>query len=113
MPRPSQGTRAVFRPEALRRTAPVAECGRGHPSEALSVRRDSLFGEEVLWSGRPKVVTTPIVYRAAAAVCAVAAAVSTAFAVVVSTALHAPPSGLLAFAAWMSTLAIVLDFGPR
>jgi hypothetical protein len=77
------------------------------------VRRDSLFGEEVLWSGRPKVVTTPIVYRAAAIVCAVAAAVSTAFAVVVSTALHAPPSGLLAFAAWMSTLAIVLDFGPR
>jgi hypothetical protein len=77
------------------------------------VKRDSLYGEAVLWSGQPKVVTTPALYRAGAVVCAVAAAITTASAVVVSTALHTAPSGLLAFAAWMSTLAIALDFGPR
>jgi len=77
------------------------------------VRRDSLYGEAVLWSGRPKVVTTPIVYRVGAVLCAVTAAISTAFAVIVATSLHARPGGLLAFAAWMSTLAITLDFGPR
>lgn len=77
------------------------------------MRRDSLYGEPVLWSGRPKEVSTPIVYRASALVCAVSAAIATASAVVVSTALHLRPSGLLAFAAWMTTLAIALDFGPR
>lgn len=77
------------------------------------MRRDSLYGEPVLWSGRPKEVKTPIVYRAAALVCATSAAISTASAVVVATALHVRPSALLAFAAWMATLAIALDFGPR
>jgi hypothetical protein len=77
------------------------------------VRRDSLYGEPVLWSGRPKEVSTPPVYRAAALVCAVSAAISTASAVVVATALAARPSALLAFAAWMTTLAFALDYGPR
>src|SRR5262245_18906063 len=34
------------------------------------VTRDSLFGEAVVWSCRPKVVTVPPVYRGAAVVCA-------------------------------------------
>jgi len=76
-------------------------------------RRDSLYGEPVLWAGRPKEVSTPLVYRAASLVCAVSAAIATASAVVVATALATRPSGLLAFAAWMATLAIGLDFGPR
>jgi hypothetical protein len=80
---------------------------------AGSMRRDSLYGEPVLWSGRPKEVSTPAVYRAAAVVCAVSAAIATASAVVVATALHTRPSPLLAFAAWMTTLAVALDFGPR
>lgn len=77
------------------------------------MRRDSLFGEEVLWSGRPKQVTTPPLYRAAAAVCGVAAAIATASAVVVATALATRPSSLLLFAAWMATLSLALEFGPR
>lgn len=77
------------------------------------MRRDSLYGEPVLWSGRPKEVSTPVLYRASALVCAVAAAIATASAIVVATALHARPSGLLAFAAWMSTLALALEVGPR
>lgn len=77
------------------------------------MRRDSLYGEPVLWSGRPKEVSTPLVYRISAVVCAVSAAIATASAVVVATALAARPSALLAFAAWMSTLALLLEYGPR
>jgi succinate dehydrogenase hydrophobic anchor subunit len=77
------------------------------------VTRDSLFGDAVLWSGRPKVVTVPTVYRVAAGVCGIAAAISTASAIVVATALRSPPGGLLFFAAWMSTLGIAFGFGPR
>ncbi len=77
------------------------------------MRRDSLYGEPVLWSGRPKEVSTPALYRTSALVCAVAAAIATASAVVVATALQSRPGGLLAFAAWMSTLALALEVGPR
>jgi hypothetical protein len=76
-------------------------------------RRDSLFGDLVLWSGRPKVVTTPAVYRVSALVAAIASAISTASAVVVSTAIGAPPGQRLAFAAWMATLAVALATVPR
>jgi hypothetical protein len=75
--------------------------------------RDSFFGEQVVWSGRPKVVVTPTVYRVASAVCAVASAITTASAIVVASALGASPSSLLAFAAWMATLAIALGYLPR
>jgi hypothetical protein len=77
------------------------------------LRRDSLFGEPVLWSGRPKEIVTPPLYRTAALVCAAASAIATASAVVVATALATRPSALLAFAAWMATLALALYFGPR
>ena len=75
--------------------------------------RDSLFGEPVLWSGRPKTVVVPGLYRGAAAVCAVTSAITTISAIVVATALQAKPGGLLAFAAWMATLAVALSFGPK
>jgi hypothetical protein len=74
---------------------------------------DSLYGDPVIWSGRPKEVSTPPIYRAAAAVCGVTSAIATASAVVVATALNARPGELLAFAAWMATLALALAYGPR
>ncbi|MFO0758985.1 MAG: hypothetical protein U0359_21005 [Byssovorax sp.] len=77
------------------------------------MRRDSLYGEPVLWSGRPASISTPPVYRIAAAVCAVTSAISTSSSVVVATALHTRPSSLLAFAAWMATLALLFAYGPR
>ena len=77
------------------------------------MKRDSLYGEPVLWSGRPKDITTPPMYRVASAVCGVTSAIGTAAAVVLSTALDARPDGLLAFAAWMATLAVAFYFGPR
>jgi hypothetical protein len=77
------------------------------------VRRDSLYGEPVLWSGRPKEVSAPALYRVAAAVCAATSAIATASAVVVTKAFPARPGGMLAFAAWMATLALAFAFGPR
>ena len=77
------------------------------------MKRDSLYGEPVLWSGRPKDISTPPMYRVASAVCGVSSAITTAAAVVLSTALDARPDGLLAFAAWMATLAVAFYFGPR
>jgi hypothetical protein len=77
------------------------------------VRRDSLFGEQVLWSGGPKELSTPPLYRVAALVCAAASATTTASAVAVATGLGTRPGGLLAFAAWMATLALAFAFGPR
>lgn len=77
------------------------------------MKRDSLFGEPVLWSGRPKEISTPPLYRAAAGVCSVASAIATASAVVVATALGARTTSLFVFAAWMATLAFAFEFGPR
>lgn len=76
-------------------------------------KRDSLFGEPVLWSGRPKAIIVPGLYRGAAVVCGVTSAIATTSAIVVATALKAPPGALLAFAAWMATLAIALSAGPK
>ncbi len=67
----------------------------------------------MVWSGRPKVVTVPAVYRAGAAVCGIASAITTASAIVVSTAVGARPDGLLAFAAWMATLAVATAYLPK
>jgi hypothetical protein len=77
------------------------------------LKRDSLFDESVVWSGRPKVVTCPPLYRAFAASAGVVSAITTASAIVVSTALGQRPSALLAFAAWMAVLAVAFARGPK
>lgn len=77
------------------------------------MKRDSLFDEPVIWTGRPKVVLTPPLYQAAAAVAGVTSAITTASAIVVSTALGARPTQLLFFAAWMATLAVAFGSLPK
>lgn len=77
------------------------------------MKRDSLFDEPVIWSGRPKVLATPGIYVVGAIVSGVTSAITTASAVVVSKALGASPSQLLAFAAWMATLAVACGYLPR
>jgi hypothetical protein len=67
--------------------------------------RDSLFGETILWSGRPRVIKTPRPYLLIAGTSAVLSAVGLCFAVIVATGLHASPSGLLAFSGWCAALA--------
>lgn len=71
-----------------------------------SMARDSLYGEEVIWSGGPKTVSVPFAFKLAALVAATIALVALAFAVVVGTALEQRPDGLLAFSAWSATLAL-------
>lgn len=77
------------------------------------MQRDSLFGEPVVWSGRPKVVKTPLVYRVAAVVCGLVSAITTASSVVVATALAQRPGAMLVFAAWMAMLAVGAALGPK
>lgn len=68
--------------------------------------RDSLFDEEIVWTGGPKVVTVPLVYKIAAAACATVAVVALAFAVVVARGLNQPVGSLVAFAGWCAFLAV-------
>jgi hypothetical protein len=76
-------------------------------------RRDSLFNENVLWSGTPKLVETPVVYRLGSIVAGVIALISTLSAIAVATALRQPVGGMLLFSAWMVTVAIAMRQIPR
>ena len=76
-------------------------------------KRDSLFGEPVLWSGQPKAIIVPAIYRGGAIVSGLTSAITTTSAIVVATALHARADALLAFAAWMATLAFAFGYGPK
>ncbi len=68
------------------------------------MNRDSLFGEAIIWAGRPKVLETPGPFRLAALVSFVLAAIGVAFAVAIATTLGMSPTGPLIFSAW--TLAV-------
>lgn len=74
---------------------------------------DSLFDQQIAWSGRPKVVVCPPMYRLAALVMGVISAITTASAIVVATALEHNPGSQLAFAAWSAILAVGLYQGPK
>jgi len=68
--------------------------------------RDSLFGERIIWTGRPKVATVPLANKVAAAFAATVSVIAVCFAVVAAKALHASVGGMLFFAAWCATLAL-------
>lgn len=68
--------------------------------------RDSFFGDRVVWTGKPKRLQLPPLYRWGAIAFGVIALTTTLSALVVSTALHEPAGGLLLFAAWMATLSL-------
>ena len=57
--------------------------------------RDSLFGESIVWTGKPAVLRTPPVYRALAGAAASMALVTLLFALVVALALHANVNGMI------------------
>lgn len=77
------------------------------------MERDSLFGEPVIWSGQPKVITVPTVYRVATAIFALMSAIITTSAIVVATALGQSTGRLIFFAALMATLAVASAYLPR
>jgi hypothetical protein len=73
---------------------------------AVTMARDSLYGEEVIWSGGPKVVSIPGAFKLAAVVASTMSVVALAFAIVIVTGLHQRAGNLVAFSAWSATLAL-------
>ena len=69
--------------------------------------RDSLFGERIIWTGRPKGATVPFANKVVAAFAATVSVVAICFAVVLATGLGAPVGGMLFFSAWCATIALV------
>lgn len=77
------------------------------------VPRDSRYGEQIVWTGRPERLETPMFLRGAALVMFAAALVSVCFAFVVARALGTSPAPTILFGAWATTLGLVLLHGPR
>lgn len=68
--------------------------------------RDSLFGERIVWTGRPKVIAPSPFQRAVSWVLFALAAIATLFAMVVAVALKENPAAPLLFAFWCSGLGL-------
>jgi hypothetical protein len=75
--------------------------------------RDSLYGERIVWTGRPKSVRPSALHRALAGLCFTTAAISLLFAVVTSLSLRVTPASTLLFAFWATTLGIGFRTVPR
>jgi len=68
--------------------------------------RDSLFGERIVWTGRPKVIAPSPLQRGLSWLLFATAAVATLFAIVVGVALRESPAAPLLFAFWCSGLGL-------
>lgn len=68
--------------------------------------RESLSGEEIVWTGGPKSASVPGIFKLGAIVGATMAATSVAFAIVIATSLRQPIGSLLLFGAWSASLAL-------
>jgi len=68
--------------------------------------RDSLYDEQIAWTGGPKALTVPLVFKVVAAVSGTMAVVALAFAIVVATGLGLPVGSLLLFSAWSASIAV-------
>jgi len=77
------------------------------------VARDSLYGERIVWTGRPKSVRPSALLRALSALCFATAAISLLFALVTSFVLRVSPAGTLLFAFWTTVLGIGVRTVPR
>lgn len=75
--------------------------------------RDSLYGERIIWIGRPKSVRPSWLVRAIASLCFVTSAISLLFAIVTSLALRVTPTGPLLFAFWATLLGAAFRTVPR
>lgn len=75
--------------------------------------RDPLFGERIVWQGRPEVTKVPLFWRALSAVAFVIATISACFAAVIAVALTELPALPLAFSLWCVGLGAALVHVPR
>jgi hypothetical protein len=69
--------------------------------------RDSLYGETIVWSGKPRGIVRPAPLRVVAAVALVVAVVELCFAITLATALDVRTGGLLILSGWCATLALL------
>ena len=75
--------------------------------------RDSLFGERIVWTGRPALIRSSPFQRSIAVVAFVGSAITLSFAFVVALTLHAPFGVLLVFAFWCAALGLGVLEAPR
>ena len=67
--------------------------------------RDSLYDEQIAWTGGPKALTVPPLFKVVAVVSATMSVVALAFSIVVATGLRLPVGGLLIFSGWSAIIA--------
>jgi hypothetical protein len=72
-----------------------------------------LFGERIVWTGRPAVVRPNAFQRALAVVAFVASGITLSFAIVVALVLRAPFGALLLFAFWCAALGLGILQVPK
>lgn len=77
------------------------------------MNRDSLLGEQITWSGRPKVLETPRSLRVGALVLFALALVSVCFAIAIGVALRIPPTESVLFAVWSLLCGVVTLQAPK
>lgn len=75
--------------------------------------RDSLYGERIIWTGRPKSVRPSWLVRAVSALCFVTSAITLLFAIVTSLVLRTTPAAAMLFAFWATVLGIAFRTVPR
>jgi hypothetical protein len=72
-----------------------------------------LFGERIIWQGRPELIKLPPFVRALSVVAFITAAISLSFAAVLVVALAEFPFGPLAFTLWCIVLGVLILVLPR
>ncbi|HEX6765765.1 MAG TPA: hypothetical protein VF103_09820 [Polyangiaceae bacterium] len=77
------------------------------------MHRDSLFGERIVWTGRPALIRSSPLQRSIAVVAFIGSGITTSFAVVVALTLHAPFGALLLVAFWCAALGLGILEVPR
>jgi hypothetical protein len=75
--------------------------------------RDSIFGERIVWTGRPKVTTPSPFLRAISWMLFAMAGMSLLFALALQFALHMNPASSVLFAFWCSALGLATRQVPR
>jgi hypothetical protein len=68
--------------------------------------RDSLYNEQIAWTGGPKALTVPLIFKVVAVVSTTMAVVALAFAIVVASGLGLPVGSMLLFSAWAAAVAV-------
>ncbi|HEY4103404.1 MAG TPA: hypothetical protein VGM44_05915 [Polyangiaceae bacterium] len=75
--------------------------------------RDPLFGERIVWAGRPTELAPPPLWRGVALVFFIISAISLSFALVIALVLRTAPAGPMLFSLWCASLGIAAREVPR